>query len=283
MPKAIEPVGESWEEFTIYSELEKRLEQGEVFSQGRNTNEWLAHMWDELSEEAKQNGHDLPDWERFLGGDIISFPDPDAEAVFLSDYINDPKKNPLPTPSGKIELYSETIHSFDYKDCPGQATWIPPREWLGAEAATAGSFHLISGQPKTRLHSQLDNGNYSKSHKRQGREPVLINPVDAEKLNIEDGEIVCLHNERGQCLAAATVTADVMPQVLFLWTGAWYDPDFEHPQHRDKHGNPNVLTHDFRTSSLAQGPASHSTLVSISKVDGELPEITAFEAPVAIS
>ena len=80
-------------------------------------------------------------------------------------------------------------------------------------------------------------------------------------------------------MAAATVTDDVMPQVLFLWTGAWFDPDFTHPQHRDKHGNPNVLTHDFRTSSLAQGPASHSTLVKISKVSDELPAVTAFQPP----
>lgn len=280
MPKAIEPLGEAREEFAIYAELEKRLCQGEAFSEGRSSNQWLAYLWDELSETAKRHGHDLPDLEGFLEGDIISFPDPDPEAVFLSGFIKDPDNNPLQTPSGKIELYSKTIDGFNYADCPGQATWLPPREWLGAAAATADSFHLISGQPKTRLHSQFDNGEYSKSHKRQGREPVLINPADAQRLGIEDGEVVCLHNDRGQCLAAATVTDDVMPQVVFLWTGAWYDPDFEHPEHRDKHGNPNVLTHDFRTSSLAQGPASHSTLVSISKVRGDLPEVTAFQPPL---
>jgi biotin/methionine sulfoxide reductase len=279
MPRAIEAIGEAREEFAIYSELEKRLGLGEAFSEGRTSDEWLAHMWDELTETAKQHGHSLPDFEGFLEGGIISFPDPDPEAVFLSNFRADPDSNPLPTPSGKIELYSAVIDGFNYEDCPGQATWIPPREWLGAESVTSSNFHLISGQPKTRLHSQFDNGEYSKSHKRHGREPVLINPVDAARLDIEDGEVVCLHNERGQCLAAATVTDDVMQQVLFLWTGAWFDPDFSHPQHRDKHGNPNVLTHDFRTSSLAQGPASHSTLVQISKVNSELPTVTAFRPP----
>jgi len=280
MPKAIEPIGEAKEEFAIYTELEKRLGLGEAFSEGRTSEQWLSHLWGELVETAKGHGHDLPTLEGFLKGDIISFPDPDPEAVFLSEFVADPDSNPLQTPSGKIELYSDVIESFGYNDCPGQATWLPPREWLGAKEATSDSFHLISGQPKTRLHSQFDNGDYSKSHKRQGREPVLINPIDAARFDIDDGEVICIHNARGQCLAAATISDEVMPQVLFLWTGAWFDPDFAHPSHRDKQGNPNVLTHDFRTSSLAQGPASHSTLVSISKVGGDLPEVTAFEPPV---
>ena len=190
MPRAIEAIGEAREEFAIYSDLEKRLGLGEAFSEGRTSDEWLSHMWDELTETAKERGHDLPDLEGFLEGDIISFPDPDPEAVFLSDFRVDPAANPLPTPSGKIELYSAVIDGFGYEDCPGQATWLTPRELLGAEGATTNSFHLISGQPKTRLHSQFDNGSYSKSHKRSGREPVLINPADATRLDIEYGEVV---------------------------------------------------------------------------------------------
>ena len=282
MPKAIEPQGESKEEYWIYSELEKRLGLSTAFSQGRSSDQWLSHLWEQLVSNAGLQGHELPDLERFLAGDIMSFPDPDPNAVFLKDFIATPQVFPLQTPSGKIELFSEVIAGFGYDDCPGQATWIPPREWLGSDQATPDDYHLISGQPKTRLHSQFDNGDYSQSYKSKGREPVLINPVDAKRLGIESGDVVLISNYRGQCLAAATVTDDVMPQVVFLWTGAWYDPDFTHPKHLDKHGNPNVLTHDYRTSRLSQGPASHSTLVKIEKFSGELPEVTAFQPPQMI-
>ena len=41
------------------------------------------------------------------------------------------------TPSGKIEIFSETIHGFGYDDCPGHPAWIEPAEWLGAGKAAS--------------------------------------------------------------------------------------------------------------------------------------------------
>ena len=283
MPKVIEPAGEAKEEFEIYSELERRMNLGTAFSNGLSAEQWLEAMWGELRETASSHGHALPDLESFLSGDIETFPDPEPEAVFLSDFRHDPQSNALPTPSGKIELYSETIASFCCPDCPGQATWLAPREWLGSKRAKSFPLHLISGQPETRLHSQLDNGAFSRSRKIQGREPILIHPIDAVRRDIADGDVVSVRNDRGHCLAGAVVTEAVRENVVFLWTGAWYDPDFTRDDHRDNHGNPNVLSHDLRTSSLSQGPASHSVLVEIEKFEGDLPAIKAFEPPEIMS
>ena len=83
---------------------------------------------------------------------------------------------------------------------------------------------LIANQPATRLHSQLDFGAYSQSKKIAGREAVRLNPADAAQRGIANGDIVRLFNDRGACLAAAAVTEDVMPGVVQLSTGAWYDP-----------------------------------------------------------
>ncbi|MXY34462.1 MAG: hypothetical protein F4Y60_10350, partial [Boseongicola sp. SB0664_bin_43] len=94
-----------------------------------------------------------------------------------------------------------------------------------------------------------------------------------------DGDVVELFNDRGRCLAGARVTSDVAPGVVFLWTGAWYDPDFDEPGHRDRHGNPNVLTHDLRTSEFSQSPAAHSALVDIRRLDGVPPQVRAHEPP----
>ena len=279
MPQAIDAPGEAREEYAIYCELEQRLALGESFSAGRSSREWLESLWQTLCERAGERGHNLPDLDTFLAGDLIEFDDPEPEAVFLADFRADPDAHPLPTPSGRIELYSERIASFGYDDCPGQAQWMAPSEWLGAPLAERFPLHLVSGQPQTRLHSQLDNGAYSVSRKVSDREPVLIHPTDARARGIEDGDVVEIWNERGRCLAGAVISEDVRERVLFLWTGAWFDPDHSHPQRRDRHGNPNVLTHDRRTSSLSQGPAAHSALVEMAKYEGEPPPITVFRSP----
>ncbi|MGX9417754.1 molybdopterin-dependent oxidoreductase [Vibrio sp. WJH972] len=282
MPRVLKPIGEAKDEYDIYAELSSRLGFEEHFTQGRSSREWLEKMWLEMQETASQSNYSLPTFTEFLKGDVIEFDDPSPEHVFLADFREDPLDNRLPTPSGKIEIYSEIIASFNYYDCPGHPTWLPPTEWLGSDISTTHKFHLISGQPATRLHSQLDPGEYSKSKKIHDREPVLIHPDNAKKLGIEHGDIVKLHNDRGACLAGAVVTNRILKDVIFLWTGAWYDP--EKPGtigSMDKHGNPNMLTHDRRTSRLSQGCAAHSTLVSIEKYVGVAPSVTAFKAPLS--
>lgn len=283
MPQQIPAQFESRTEYEIYCELEKRLGLNTSFSNNMTEHQWLEKMWSNLKMKAGRAGYDLPELDHFFQqGEILYFDDPAPDAVYLEDFRKAPQAHALKTPSGKIELYSETIAGFNYPDCPGHPTWIPPREWLGA-ASNEYPLHLISGQPKTRLHSQLDEGAYSKSKKIKGREPVLIHPDDARSRGISDGDIVVLHNQRGQCLAGARVTDTVRPGVVFLWTGAWYDPDLNHSAHQDRHGNPNVLTHDYRTSRLSQGPAAQSALVELKRFEGELPEIKAFEPPISES
>lgn len=279
MPRAIAPVGESRVEYEIYRALEARLGLGRRFSEGKTSEQWLQSMWEELTRECDSYGVDMPDFQTFIQGDILEFSDPDPEGVFLSAYRANPDAHPLPTPSGRIELWSEAIESFGYADCPGHPVWIEPSEWLGAKATVSYPLHLVSGQPETRLHSQYDSGAFSVSKKVQGREPVIINPKDAKQRGISDGDVVRLFNSRGSCLAGAVVSDNIREQVIFLWTGAWFDPDFTTADDRDNHGNPNVLTHDRRTSQLSQGPAAQSALVEMERFDQPLPPINAFHPP----
>ena len=275
MPKAVEPPGQARAEYAIYSDLAGRLGVGSLFTESRSQQDWLRHIWAKTQQAAEDNGTPLPDWDDFISGDIVSLPDPTPDRVFLSEFRADPVANKRATPSGRIELFSQTVADFDLPDCAGHATWNPPRD------QSEGRFplSLISGQPGTRLHSQFDNGALSMSRKVKGREPVLIHPNDAKARGVSDGDLVEVFNDRGRCLAGARVTEDVMQGVVFLWTGAWYDPDFEAHNHCDRHGNPNVLTHDHRTSDFSQGPASHSAQVDVVRFTGKAPRIMAFEPP----
>jgi biotin/methionine sulfoxide reductase len=188
----------------------------------------------------------------------------------------------VPTPSGRIEIASATIAGFAYPDCPGHPTWLPAAETLISPLATRFPLQLIANQPATRLHSQLDFGATSLASKIGGREPVRIHPRDAAARGIADGDIVRLYNDRGACLAGAVLSDAVMPGVVQLATGAWYDP--EDPAAETPlcaHGNPNALTRDAGTSRLAQGSTGQLCLIGIERFDAPPPPVRAFDPPPA--
>ena len=139
-------------------------------------------------------------------------------------------------------------------------------------------IHLVTHQPASKLHSQMDPGPVSRAAKIAGREPVRIHPADAAQRGIADGDVVRVFNGRGACLAAAVVDANVMPQVAVMATGAWFDPAGE-PGEPERHGNPNVLTLDIGTSRLAQGPSALTALVEIERYAAPAPPVRAFAPP----
>jgi len=88
---------------------------------------------------------------------------------------------------------------------------------------------------------------------------------------------VMLFNDRGKVLAGAVLSDDVMSGVVVLSTGAWFDPNYT--LKTEVHGNPNVLTKDIGTSSLGQGPTSHTALIEIKKANNdEIAEVTIFNS-----
>ncbi|WP_323039157.1 molybdopterin-dependent oxidoreductase [Gemmobacter sp.] len=278
--RVADPAGEARDDYAVFAGLAARLEAGATFTEGRSAEDWIRHLYGIGRQRAAANGIDLPDFEAMWdqGLVLLDAPEPQAQPDLLEAFRADPAGAPLRTPSGRIELYSETIAGFGYADCPGHPAWLPPREWLGV----AGDYplHLISNQPRTRLHSQYDLGSHSRAAKRHGREVMRMHPADAAARGIADGAVVRVFNARGACLAAVELSDDLLPGVLQLSTGAWYDPaEGDDPQPLDRHGNPNVLTADRGTSQLAQGPAAQSCLVQVEPFAGPLPPVRAFDPP----
>ena len=281
MHRALPPVGEARSDHDIFAGLAARLGFADQFTEGRDEMAWLRHLYDVFRQQIAEQRIELPEFDAFWDSGHIELPLADDGRVGFADFRRDPESHPLATPSGRIEIFSETIDGFGYDDCPGHPAWLEPAEWLGGEAAADYPLHLVSNQPVTRLHSQLDCSTMSADSKVAGREPVLIHPDDARLRGIADGDVVRLFNSRGACLAGARLTAGVRPGVVALATGAWYDP--EAPAGLDRHGNPNVLTLDKGTSRLAQGPSAHTALVEVEKFAGEAPAVEAFEPPVAVA
>ncbi|MDE0156897.1 MAG: molybdopterin-dependent oxidoreductase [Gammaproteobacteria bacterium] len=285
MPCAVPRFGQSRDDYDIFTGLAQRLGVEPEFTDGKNEMEWLRHLYNATRDAANGLNVSLPEFDDFWAGRQISVHDQTPDSVFtLEKFRSDPQANPLDTPSGRIELYSEKIAGFNYDDCAGHPKWYDRQEWLGSERAADYPLHLISNQPKTRLHSQYDHGITSRNAKIKGRAPARMNPLDAAERNIRDGDIIRLFNDRGACLAGVILTENLRPGVVELETGAWYDPqDPTDPMSLEVHGNPNALTRDAGTSKLAQGPSAHSCLVEVEKFTGELPAIRVFSQPAIIS
>ena len=280
MEQAIEPRGDARHDFDIFCGLAHRLGTEAEFTEGRDAADWLRHLYDRTRQRAAERDVTLPSFDTFWSDGHVEIPPPDTPHVMFADFRADPDLFALPTPSGRIELFSETIASFGYDDCPGHPVWLEPVEWLGSAVARRYPLHMISNQPRTRLHGQLDNGRVSRDSKVRGREPVWIHPDDAAARGLGDGDVVRVYNDRGELLAGVTVTTEVRQGVIQLATGAWFDPaDPAADRSLEKHGNPNVLTLDKGTSRLGQGPVAHSALVEIEKFTSPLPTVTAFTPP----
>ena len=282
MYQAVNPVGEARSDHDIFKGLATRTGVEEAFTENRSELEWVRWLYDETCNNAAEQGLNTPDFDTFWQDGMHEWPSRPERTLF-EDFRRDPATHRLQTPSGKLELFSEEVASWNDPDLPGHAVWHEPGEWLGSDKAKTYPLHLISNQPATRLHSQYDNGGYAQASKVKGREPVWINPEDAETRGVKDGDVVRLFNERGACLAGAVVTGQVSAGVLQLSTGAWYDP--ETPGEIGSlcvHGNANVLTRDVGTSRMAQGSSAQTCLVQLEKFDGDPPPVKVFDPPEII-
>jgi len=282
MQQAIEPIGQARSDFAIFTDLARRLGCEAGYAEGRDEMAWLCHLYESWRTKVRTNQVAIPDFETFWKEGFTKIPRRADDYVFLSEYRADPDKHLLGTPSGRIELYSERIARFGYDDCPPHATWLEPHEWLGASAAATYPLHLVSSQPRNRLHSQMDPGPLSQGGKVADREAVTINPEDAARRGIAEGDVVRVFNARGACLAGATVTDAVCSGVIRLSCGAWYDPS-DGDSVLCVHGNANVLTRDHGTSRLGQGPTSATTLVEIERWTEPVPPVRAFVPPAIVN
>jgi len=280
MRRVMDPPGQALDDHKIFAGIAANLGIGAEFTEGRTARAWLEKLWDQWRSTLREAGVAAPSFASFWHDGMWRLPEASGPVVMLDAFRSDPAANRLETPSGRIEIHSDTIASFGYPDCPPQPTWLEPAEWLGSSLAKRYPLHMVSDQPRSKLHSQLDFSALSRASKIQGREPMWIHPLDAAARDICNGDVVRLFNDRGACLAGALVTDAIVVGVVKLSTGAWWDPEEPGvPGSLDKHGNPNVLTRDRGTSSLAQGCSAQSCLVEVEKYQGLLPPITAFDVP----
>ncbi|MFV0360210.1 molybdopterin-dependent oxidoreductase [Tropicimonas sp.] len=275
---AVEPQFQSRTDYDILSELSERLGFGEVYTEKRTEMDWLRILYDDARAQSKTI--EMPSFDDFWAGEgILEFPQGAGDFVHLADFRDDPLFNPLGTSTGLIEFVSPFVANLGYdEDCPAHPTWMEPVEWKGSPESETYPLQLVSAHSMYRLHSQMCNTDAREHYAVNEREPVTINTQDAADRGIRSGDIVRIFNGRGQVLAGAIVTDDILAGTICLHEGAWYDPETGGEiGSLDKYGSPNVLTREEpRTSRFAQATIAGTAIVQVEKYDQEAPAVTAF-------
>src|SRR5271165_2757522 len=131
MPSLTRPHGEAQDDYSIFAELAERLGAGKDFTEGRTAMDWLRHLYEKWRGNLAERGRAVPSFDEFWASDGLELPVASEPQVAFADFRADPEGHPLTTPTGKIEIFSETIGSYRYPDCPGHPVWREPDEWLG--------------------------------------------------------------------------------------------------------------------------------------------------------
>jgi len=285
MKKIVEPQFEARNDFDIFAAIADKLGKGYEFTQGRTEMDWIRGFYEAAKIEARAKGMEMPVFNVFWDSNKpLAFPLEDKQKYFVRHqaYREEPILNALGTATGKFEIYSRTIAGYDYDDCPPHPTWMEPIERLDGPT-TKYPLSIASNHPRYRLHSQLNGTSLRKLYAVQDREPCWINPRDAAVRNIKDGDVVRVYNDRGQILAGAVVSNDVMPGVLRIQEGGWFDPlDPREIGSLCRYGDVNLLTPGIATSKSAQANCGQTGVAEVEKFTGELPEVLVFSQPKPI-
>ena len=257
LPPLVAPPGECRSDYRICAGVAERLGIAEAFTEGRDERGWVA--WS-LGEFRQRRFPDLPSLDEFAASNAGVYARPvEQPAVAFADFRGDPEKHPLPTASGKIEIFSRQLYDLGRpEEIPAVPKYI--QEWESPFGPEAQQYPLqaIGHHSMHRVHSTHENNDYLEEAFPQR---LFINPLDARPRGLEDGDLVRVFNDRGAILLPCRITGRILPGVVDIPQGAWWTPD-EHGD--DRRGCVNVLTSE-RWTPLAFGSAQHTIMVQVEK------------------
>jgi trimethylamine-N-oxide reductase (cytochrome c) len=224
--------------------------------------------WDDFQDKEYWIAPTDPEWEKVPPG--------------LRLFYEDPEKNPLGTPTGKLEFYSQRLAEiFPEDEIRGpMAKWIEKDEFhderISGERAKDYPLLLMTNHGRWRIHAQNDDIPWTReilTCKVRGwdgymYEPVWMHPTDAEARGIKNGDIVKMFNERGTVLGGALVWERIMPGAVSSDHGARADlicvggPD----GNIDRGGANNLISPLKGISPNCWGMATSGFLVEVQKV-----------------
>jgi trimethylamine-N-oxide reductase (cytochrome c) len=289
--KCIEPLWESKSDYNIFALIAEKLGLRETFTEGKSATDW-ARAFYEISDLPK-----IMSWEAFdKKGYVVINPEEDykstpafrwfyeGRACDTPDPMNKKrhtdKADELGTYSGKIEFVSQSLKANlpDDEERPPLPHFIPSFEGWRSESIEKYPLQLISPHPRFSFHTHYDKHaawlNHIPTHRipKDGYAwwPARVNPKDADRRGIKEGDIIKLYNDRGGVLCMAVVTERVPAGIIHSYaSSANYDPlEPGNSRSIDRGGCVNILTPSRMLSKNAPGMTSNSCLIEIEKWEG---------------
>jgi len=297
--RCIEPIGESKSDYDCAGEIAKKLGVYDKYTGGLTYEQRLRKCVDEMTPKG------LVTWDDLKAKQLVVLPsNPDWEARGvggLTKFRADPVANKLGTQTGKLEFECQDLKDNfpDDKERPPVAHWIiggpAAQGWthdesLWGERAKKYTLLLITNHPRWRVHAQYDDITWLReipTCKVKGPdgymyEPIWINPVDAAKRGIQNGDIVKMYNDRGAVLGGAIVWDRIIAGAVYQDHGARLDEII--PGELDRGGSNNVIAPVWGESQKAiAGEATSGYLVEVEKVSGDQMEEWREKYPEAFS
>jgi anaerobic selenocysteine-containing dehydrogenase len=259
------PVPEAWNDLDIYIALANKLGFGQQLTNGQTPDQWLQQMY--------SAGNVPMSFADFQNVGFYKYPDPtQTPVVALTNFNKDPTNTgKLATPSGLVEIYSQTVATALGSNSPyALASYVPPAESYSNPLAKTYPIIMLTPHPKMGRHSQWQNLSWVRTNDqmfRNGYRTVYINSADASARGINDGDLVKVFNQRASLIGTATVSERVMPKTLYVWEGAWYQTQQPGNQNTpDIGGNVEALI-DNRFGELTAGLIANA-LVDVQKWSG---------------
>jgi len=174
----------------------------------------------------------------------LNYPDPFA-----------PFAHGFPTPSGKLEFFSERMLQAGLEPLAG---YTPAYETAEREAPPAREYPLALIAAADHYFINSIFANVPAQLKRAGPPTIRIHPEDAAPRRLEAGDSVRVFNDRGSFVAVAEITDHVRKGVVGSTKGRW-------PRHVAGGATVNA-TVDDRHSDMGAGAVYHDNRVEVEKV-----------------
>lgn len=166
----------------------------------------------------------------------------------------------FPTPSGKIEFYSERMKADGYGPLPAH---IPIKEGplASPELYKKYPIYLLTPSAKSFLNSNF--ANIPDSRNEEKRPTLEINPNDAKIRNINTGDMARVFNDRGECTLWASVE-DSVKEGVAVNKGIWWN-SLSPGKCNSNQTTPDIL------ADMGGGSTYNTNLVQIERIkDGKL-------------
>ena len=239
--QAIEPLPSCRNDYDIFCDLADRLGFGEAYSEGRTAAQWLEYL---LADSG------IEDIDRFKETGILA--GADQRRVGLRRFIEAPSENPLPTPSGKIEIRCAALAGTAASAVPQCRVTTPD---------PAHPLRMITPHSKFRVNSQNANLPWANTLVDQ---VLFMNAQDAAARGIRAGDTVRVQSPEGEMAIRVSLTEDIIAGCVSLTQGAWTVRD---AQGVETGGAANTLTSTTPTLP-SQGSRTHSVFVEVTRSAG---------------